>query len=1154
MAKGIIIWFLFLPVFLTGKSNPLGVGVRNENPLSELKEQNKELGIFSPDQFCLYFGSVIGDFFGGGNPDTDVYSWKILKPDGSLLVEKVGGFQTFSHTFSILGEYEVQLKVRRGLEEVFSGHKNFQVVKGADLLLESSYLLCDDGNAVLTLFDPKIPFLDKYVIEWKNSNGEVLGKANSIVVNKADVYSVYFYSLDGEGELTCPYTANTLVYYPEDYSLQISKTEECDGGTVILVTSNKNVSGNWYYQKEGDSEMKFLNEGSQLSFSSSGDLEGPGNYQIVFKLDNQDKIYCKTQESISYKVLPSVEFSMSLEKGSGNCADDDGVLLLTAWSDMDIVQILGTDIVLNDLKMGQTYPIPNLKAGVYHARGRLGNCSKVRAAIVPLLEPPESIKFNIVEIRGEACNDIGKIPGLIRIKMAQMGFMGDYRVLNTGGVEIASGSIVATEQEFEISIGPGNYYLEVVEEDGCKNPYIERFEVPSKEQIAFSAPQRFTVCESFEYTPEVDGLEDLSFTLTYPDGKKVHKIQGEPFVLDQAGKYFLLGVDMDGNRGFCPRVLSFEVVLTAPITYEPELVFQDCFGNKAFSANLSGTDPSKVVIKWYNEKDEIVGNGILLFPTSHGEFKLDVQPLNSQSCPYPPRIFQVEKADLEEELSLSATPFCPSEKKSVISLEAEFDIIHLVKWIYYDNQGASIELSEFQELREILVEKQGVYEVVVFNKGNCELGRTTIEIKESVDLVEFDVPEELFVCKAYAFTPVTLQDLVFTMVLPDGQTLVRGKDEAFLIDQQGEYVLSATSSDLSKNTCPTTKIFKVKVNPPVEYDVVFVEQDCSGKSVYRAELFGADPDSLIINWYNSDGSVIGNAALISLTSHGDFSLEVYPKGSFSCPDPPISFFVEEPIVNLDLKIVTNTLCPGAEFSLLTLETDQNRVFRIEWYFTDFRGNKSPIHPANPMEIFAKEEGTYEVVIFSEKGCVLAKDQILLMRSMDAVRPSVKEEYTVCFENNIGERIDPGLFKIYNWYFEGSLIATYPTFKPTAAGKYSLVVSSKENCEYSVDFYAVEECEFRLVFPNAIKLGDPDRHFLIYANGDVEELEIWVFDKWGGLIFHCKNDNILSKSSGCHWDGTRNGERIPPGVYSVKLFYKRTGMGAGTDFATVLVLE
>lgn len=1154
MNKLAIFCFFILSLFSSINTDPLGIKAFDGNSLRETKVRANELGIFAPDQLCLYIGSVIGDFFGGGNPETDVYSWRISRADGSVLIEKTGGFQTFGHTFSTIGEYEIQLKVRRGLEEVFAGSKKFRVVKGPDILLESSYLICDGGNSILTLLDPKTPFLDKYVIEWKNSRGEIIGNTNSIEVSKEDAYSAYFYTNDGEGKLTCPFTASTLVFPSVDYSLQISKIEDCDGGTVIHVTSDKKVFGNWYYQKEGDTELKFLSEGVQLNFSSSGDLDGPGNYQIVFEVDNQEKNYCKTQERISYKVLPSVEFSLSMEKGSGNCSDNDGVLLLSAWSDIDIFQILGTEIVLIDLKKGQTYPIPNLKAGVYHARGKIGACSKVRAAIVPLLDPPESIKFKILEIVGEGCNDTGKIPGLIRIKMDQMGFIGNYRILSMGGVEMASGPIAATEQEFDISFVPGNYYLEIIDENGCKNPFVERFQLPSKEQVTFSVPQRFTVCESFEYAPGADGLEGFSFTLTYPNGIKASKIQGVPFTLDQAGEYFLLGVDLDTDRGFCPRILSFEVTLISPIVYEPELVFQDCFGNKTFNANLFGTDPSKVVIKWYNEKEEIVGNGILLFPTSHGEFKLDVQPLNSLTCPIPPKIFQVEKADLEEVLTLGATPYCPFEKKSVISLEAGFDIIHLVKWIYYDDQGTSHSLSEFEDQREILIDKEGIYEVVVYNKGNCELGRKTIKITESDELVEFIIPEELFICETHEFIPETVQDLVFTLFMPDGQTSVRGRDESFTIDQDGEYVLSATSRDLSKNICPTTKTFRVKIRPAVDYDVVFVEEDCFGKSVFRAELFGADPDSLTINWYNSDGLVIGNAELMSLTSHGDFSLEIHPKGSLFCPDPPISFSVEEPLVSLDLNIVATTLCPNGEFSVLSLEAGQNQATQVEWHYNDFEGNRVLLNPANPMEILAKEEGTYEVSIFTKNGCLLGTDRLLLMRSMDAIRPLLMKEYIFCSENNIGESIDPGFFKNYNWYLEGNLVATSSIFQPTVPGNYSLVVHSEENCEYSVDFTVVEECKFRLMLPNAIKIGDPKRSFLVYANGLVEELEVWVFDKWGGLVYHCENDNVPSKSFGCHWDGTRNGEKIPAGAYGMKLFYKRFGMGGETHFTTVLILE
>jgi len=68
-------------------------------------EFNEEFLITGPDELCLYYGSVIGEFFGGGR-STDVFRWRIVDSDGSVIVEREGGFQTFNHTFSEQGTFE----------------------------------------------------------------------------------------------------------------------------------------------------------------------------------------------------------------------------------------------------------------------------------------------------------------------------------------------------------------------------------------------------------------------------------------------------------------------------------------------------------------------------------------------------------------------------------------------------------------------------------------------------------------------------------------------------------------------------------------------------------------------------------------------------------------------------------------------------------------------------------------------------------------------------------------------------------------------------------------------------------------------------------------------------------------------------------------
>ena len=176
-------------------------------------------------------------------------------------------------------------------------------------------------------------------------------------------------------------------------------------------------------------------------------------------------------------------------------------------------------------------------------------------------------------------------------------------------------------------------------------------------------------------------------------------------------------------------------------------------------------------------------------------------------------------------------------------------------------------------------------------------------------------------------------------------------------------------------------------------------------------------------------------------------------------------------------------------------------------------------------------------IFNSVPCFIGSDLVLLTRSMDQVRPVVEESYQICPRYDIAPNINPGDFASYEWYYGDQLVSTSPTYKPLLVGQFDLVVYSEEGCSYSTSFETIEECELKVVFPNALELGNPDKNFLIYTNYLVDELEVWIYNKWGELIFNCKNTELINEESTCFWDGTLNGEKIPNGAYSIRVNYK-----------------
>ena len=111
------------------------------------------------------------------------------------------------------------------------------------------------------------------------------------------------------------------------------------------------------------------------------------------------------------------------------------------------------------------------------------------------------------------------------------------------------------------------------------------------------------------------------------------------------------------------------------------------------------------------------------------------------------------------------------------------------------------------------------------------------------------------------------------------------------------------------------------------------------------------------------------------------------------------------------------------------------------------------------------------------------------------------------------------------------------FSPALPGFYNLLAIDKQGCSFSVDFEVEEVCEAKVQFPNAMLPGDSQKPFMVYANNLILELEVFIHNRWGELIYYCADKNPQgNQASACFWDGYYNNQKVPGGSYSVSIQY------------------
>lgn len=155
------------------------------------------------------------------------------------------------------------------------------------------------------------------------------------------------------------------------------------------------------------------------------------------------------------------------------------------------------------------------------------------------------------------------------------------------------------------------------------------------------------------------------------------------------------------------------MVLIDQPNFEPILESEDCFGNKLYRAELFGSDPSNLSIRWYDRNFEIVGRGVQWYPTGYGEFNLDVQPRGTALCESNPKLFEVKQPVFEVDVDLTAGLICLGGLLATVILESDFEEVDRIEWIYIGPNGDQSILTQFaNEKREVYTCRQLYNDIV----------------------------------------------------------------------------------------------------------------------------------------------------------------------------------------------------------------------------------------------------------------------------------------------------------------------------------------------------------------------------------------------------------------------------------------------------------
>lgn len=419
--------------------------------------------------------------------------------------------------------------------------------------------------------------------------------------------------------------------------------------------------------------------------------------------------------------------------------------------------------------------------------------------------------------------------------------------------------------------------------------------------------------------------------------------------------------------------------------------------------------------------------------------------------------------------------------------------------------------------------------------------------------VNFSIPAAITACEVYDLIPQSGQVLRYELTYPDGSVVNADAGEAFTLTASGSYEMLAVSTDPDSPLCPRTRSFELEINEQLTFDVSQRQIDCLGNQLFTAELMGMTQSDVIIRWLDENNTIWGRELQFFPPAFGTFYLSVQPRAGSACPAAPIQFEVSPIVLTAEVEIEGTPFCGLEPFTTLSVNADMDLVELIEWFYTDADGNYTHLLDFdNQTSIDITDEGTYEVIIRNEINCKLGRDTFEVVR-LDNISLELDAIYYVCVEDNIYPNINPGTFESYTWLSEGTEVSTAPSYIPQTPGSYELLVVDANGCEASTQFEVEGVCFDLISYPNALIPGNPQKDFRIFADPNITEVEVFIFNRSGELIFHCQSPNSPDTSPICIWDGMLNGRKLLVGTYPIIVKYRSTKLDLNNEERNYIIV-
>ena len=421
----------------------------------------------------------------------------------------------------------------------------------------------------------------------------------------------------------------------------------------------------------------------------------------------------------------------------------------------------------------------------------------------------------------------------------------------------------------------------------------------------------------------------------------------------------------------------------------------------------------------------------------------------------------------------------------------------------------------------------GIYLVEILDPTGCSIPDKTQYTVDQKFEVQFSVPAVVQGCVSFSFSPSGPKPLNYTITGPTGTSIAPQAGGTFLLTQAGNYTVLGV--DPAGIDCPKVLPMTVNLSPALDFNVSSPIVDCLTGIRFEAILNNTDPADVIFLWRDELGIIVGRRQEFVPSKSGNYTLEVQPISGGLCPTKQIPFTATILSNRLTVSLEASPFCVDQTTTTIEVKANLTTVSSFEWFLVK-GGTRTrlPSFTSNLIEV--SQEGTYEVILRSSFGCEIGRANVVVVKSQLIPPVLPTEPLLICEVEGKTATLDPGPYASYSWILDGKEISKAATFSPEKGGTYTLRVGDALGCEWEGTFTVEEDCNLKVVFPSGMVLNDPSRNFILYANEYIDDVDVFIYNRWGELIFYCEHENLEPKQPFCPWDGLVNGKLVPTGTY------------------------